>query len=456
MKTEDKLSFFPTLTMATGFTIGAGVITQTGIGIAMTGRSIFLAFAVAAVLYLVCFRPSFILSSVLPNTSASYVYAKTLLSPEIGGLYAYVYFAGRITIAVFGISCAQYLSYVVPAFGGPALSKATATGVLTLFFCVNLFGVKTASVVQNVMFFVLVAGLLSFVIFGIGKIEKHFFSAGTLFAHGFGGFYSAVSLLFFAVGGSYIITEFAPAIQDSKIVIPRVIYGVTFGVCVVYMLLGVVGSGVAPVEEVAGKPLTVAAQTVFSTNKALFMFFIVGGCLGALLTTLNSSFVWYSKSLVAACREGWLPVGWAKLNRWGAPYKLMTIFYLFGLVPTVFGIDLTVLSKMAVGLTILAAYIPMAGIVNLPKTYPREWKESKYSKRYPMWRVRLMVCVSAVIMLSQVVALFSGNPPAANIIIICYIAAVCLYLLTKRLARKTWVRAVVVAETTTEKTGADR
>jgi APA family basic amino acid/polyamine antiporter len=39
-----KLSFFETLTMATGFTVGAGIITLTGIGIGTTGRSISLAF----------------------------------------------------------------------------------------------------------------------------------------------------------------------------------------------------------------------------------------------------------------------------------------------------------------------------------------------------------------------------------------------------------------------------
>ncbi len=46
----------------------------------------------------------------------------------------------------------------------------------------------------------------------------------------------------------------------------------------------------------------------------------------------------------------------------------MTIFYCFGAVPTVAGIDLTILSKMAVGLTILGTCIPMAGILRLPKS----------------------------------------------------------------------------------------
>ena len=49
-----------------GFTIGSGIITQTGIGIGMTGRSIFLAFLVSAALFLISFRPIFMMSTLLP------------------------------------------------------------------------------------------------------------------------------------------------------------------------------------------------------------------------------------------------------------------------------------------------------------------------------------------------------------------------------------------------------
>ena len=56
---EKKLSCLETTGLAVGFTIGSGIITQTGIGIAMTGRSIVLAFLVSALLFLISFRPGF-------------------------------------------------------------------------------------------------------------------------------------------------------------------------------------------------------------------------------------------------------------------------------------------------------------------------------------------------------------------------------------------------------------
>ncbi len=430
MKKDNRLSFFETLTMATGFTIGSGIITLTGIGIGMTGRSVFIAFAVCAVLFLISFRPLFIMSSVLPRMSAAYSYSKELITKEAGGLYVYIYFFGRITIAIFGISIAQYLASLIPALNNPVGMKVVAAGVLTLFYIINLFGIKNAAIVQNVLFVILVFSLISFVIFGIGKVESNFFEQKAFFVNGFSGFYSAVSLLFFAVGGAYIITDFAPKIRNPEKVMTKVIYIVTIGVTVLYMFIGIVASGVIPQAEAAYQSLVVTARIVYPNN-LLFSIFIVGGALGALITTLNSSFVWYSSSLIQACKDGWLPKAWGKTNKYEVPYILTTIFYILGLIPALLGMDLTVVSKIAVGMTILSILIPMAGILKLPEKYPEEWKQSVYSKRYPKWRLRTMVVITYLIMSTQVYALFAGNPATANVIILLYILGVGLYLFFK-------------------------
>lgn len=430
MKKDNRLSFFETLTMATGFTIGSGIITLTGIGIGMTGRSVFIAFAVCAVLFLISFRPLFIMSSVLPRMSAAYSYSKELITKEAGGLYVYIYFFGRITIAIFGISIAQYLASLIPALNNPVGMKVVAAGVLTLFYIINLFGIKNAAIVQNVLFVILVFSLISFVIFGIGKVESNFFEQKAFFVNGFSGFYSAVSLLFFAVGGAYIITDFAPKIRNPEKVMTKVIYIVTIGVTVLYMFIGIVASGVIPQTEAAYQSLVVTARIVYPNN-LLFSIFIVGGALGALITTLNSSFVWYSSSLIQACKDGWLPKAWGKTNKYEVPYILTTIFYILGLIPALLGMDLTVVSKIAVGMTILSILIPMAGILKLPEKYPEEWKQSVYSKRYPKWRLRTMVVITYLIMSTQVYALFAGNPATANVIILLYILGIGLYLFFK-------------------------
>ena len=115
----------------------------------------------------------------------------------------------------------------------------------------------------------------------------------------------------------------------------------------------------------------------------------------------------------------------------------MVIFYLFGAVPAVLGMDLTVLSKMAVGLTILGTCVPMAGILNLPKKYPELWASSKYARKYPRWRLKIMVIITYAVLATQVWSLFAGNPLWANVIILVYLGAVILGLLVRNAKKKT-------------------
>ncbi len=175
---EKKLSCLETTGLAVGFTIGSGIITQTGIGIAMTGRSIVLAFLVSALLFLISFRPVFIMSTLLPRTSAAFSYSSELIHEDVGKFYAYIYFLGRMTIAIFGISFAQYLASLVPDLNHPTGLKLTALSVLTLFYIINLFGVKAAARFQNVLCVILIAGILCFVLCGLGKVNfREFFPA---------------------------------------------------------------------------------------------------------------------------------------------------------------------------------------------------------------------------------------------------------------------------------------
>jgi APA family basic amino acid/polyamine antiporter len=106
------------------------------------------------------------------------------------------------------------------------------------------------------MFVILILGLLSFVAFGIVKIQPDFFAPATFFIDGFGGFYNNSGfIVFLAVGGAYIITDFAPTIKNASKVMVKIIFIVTIGVCCIYMLLGAVASGAVPLKDAAFKTL---------------------------------------------------------------------------------------------------------------------------------------------------------------------------------------------------------
>ena len=106
-------------------------------------------------------------------------------------------------------------------------------------------------------------------------------------------------------------------------------------VAVFYVLIGIVAGGVLPVETVAFQNLTLVAQEIFPTW--LYLFFVFGGAVFALLTTLNGTLSWVTRGLQAAAKQGWLPEKTAEENKDGVPVILLMVFFLMGAIPILTG-----------------------------------------------------------------------------------------------------------------------
>lgn len=370
---EKKLNFSDCYSIGLGTTVGAGVVTMTGLAIGMTGSGVGLAFLLAGVLNFIAMFPFLIVGSTIPRTSGSYTFSKELIDSKAGGIYLCMFLFGRVAMAFLGASVVTYIGSIVPALN----NLWPGVLVVTLFYVSNLFGVQTAAKLQKVMNVVLLIALLSFVVMGAGKMDPAVFTAKMQFTNGFTGMFNAISLVVFAIGGGFSLLELGQQVNDPQRTLPKAILAVSITAAVIFGAVGLVGSGVLPLEEVAGKPLTIAAKAVYP-SAALYAFFILGGVLLAIFTTINGSYVWYSNALIKGCDEGWLPGYFAKRNRYGVPYRLMTLFWLIGIVPLFLGADVSLLSRVSTGLLLLANIIPNFALLKLPEKYPEEWKNSVF------------------------------------------------------------------------------
>ena len=91
--------------------------------------------------------------------------------------------------------------------------------------------------------------------------------------------------------------------------------------------MGTIAAGVLPVADVANKSLALVAEAIMP--KPIYIFFIVGGAMFALLTTLNASIGWMCRPIVQAAKDGWYPDFVAKTNKHGAPYVVLTVIMLY-------------------------------------------------------------------------------------------------------------------------------
>ena len=142
------------------------------------------------------------------------------------------------------------------------------------------------------------------------------------------------------------------------------------------ILIGIVAGGVLPVETVAFQNLTLVAQEIFPTW--LYLFFVFGGAVFALLTTLNGTLSWVTRGLQAAAKQGWLPEKTAEENKNGVPVILLMVFFLMGAIPILTGMDLTLISNMGVGTDMVTEFMVLLACWRLPDIFPEEYQKSAF------------------------------------------------------------------------------
>ncbi|ASE58579.1 APC family permease [Staphylococcus saprophyticus] len=394
------LGFTDVMGIAIGQIIGAGVMSLTGIGIQMTVSGITPAFILSAIITLLTMFPIAILGSTLPTTGGMYQYTSRLLSPKIGIFWLLLFIFLQVTLSLYALSFAQYLEGLLP--GIPV--RLVAFALLTILFIVNIIGIKSASIIGNLMVVILIIALSCFIIFGLPHVDFGVFNMHAMLPDGFTGFFTAVGLVSFATGGAQVVAELGGEMKNPKRDIPIVIIIATIFVGLLYAFIASIAVGVLPIPEVAGRPLTSVAQEVLPTP--VFIFFMVGGAMFALATTLNSTFTWVTKSLLVAIHDGYLPKRLGSVNkRFGTPHWLLLLFYIIGALPIITGMSLNVVAQLGTGISLIVFAFPALASTQLPKKYPDAYKQSPFKVPYPI--LVTMAIIAIIVLLYQSYLLIS-------------------------------------------------
>jgi APA family basic amino acid/polyamine antiporter len=362
-----------------------------------------------------------VLSSAIPSNGGGYSYVKKLIGPRAGFIYLGMFVLTQVLIATFALGFAQYFAALVPS----ANQTLVAMVILILATLVNYFGVKTAASVQNIMVACLLAALALFAIFGLPKVDwsNMALTAENLMPNGVKNFLTGVALLSFATGGAKFLAETAGEVKNAGKTVPRAMILSTVIVAVFYALIGVVASGVLPLDDVAFQPLTLVAQTIFPAW--LYYFFIIGGALFALATTLNGTLSWVTRGLQLSAQEGWLPEVCAKENKGGTPVVLLLVFFVVGAIPILSGMDTTTISNMGVGLNQVCLVMEVIACWRLPKVMPEAYENATMKLKLPVLYVLLVL--SIILNVGTFIITMDGMTPAVLIGIAVFVVLLIVY-----------------------------
>lgn len=367
-----KLSRLDLLSMATGQIIGVGIMTMTGIAIGFTGRSVNIAYLVAGILTLISLIPQIYIGGTANFFGGQYSQIAVLSGQKTAGIYMYIQLFSALAISMYALSFADYFLSLFPGVD----TKLICFVVLTVLYGLHFFGVKQAARLQNILCVILAAAIAAYIAFGIGHIQGDYLTNGFL-DKGIGGFVIASVYLTFAAGGAQYVVNYSAVAKNPTKDIPFAMTASTLGVVLVYAVMATVAAGVLPVEQVANQPLSVSAGAIMP--KGIYTFFVVGGAMFALLTTLNFNIGMIVFPVSRASADGWLPKKLAVRNeKFGSAHWILLLFYVVAIGPILIGLDLnTVANSTVILFTVIRGVIAYSAM-KLPQKLPELWKKSKF------------------------------------------------------------------------------
>lgn len=393
---KKKITLTGLVSIGIGSVIGAGIFSMMGTGVYFTGRSIVIALVLATVMvFLQNFR-SFILSGMFVLDGGRYEQSALTVPPLISGTTAINFMMQNIGMSVIALGIAQYLASVVPVLTN--YTQVVALIVVTLGFICSIVGNKFISKVQTVIVVCMYVALGLFTVLGAMNRNPSAYAGEPYFHGGASGFLSAIVTLSYACQGASLIIDVTKDVENPKKNVPLALLLTTGAVAIMYAVLGYAATCSMPYASIAGQSLGVVAKQIMPT--VLFLFFVIGGAIGALSSTLLSTIAGFPWPLYATARDGWLPAIFKKTNKQGYPWVIMLTMYLIAIIPIIGGFSLsTIVSYLLVPGSIIGLATNLVNF-KIPEQYPEEWKNRSIRISATGYRIGMVI--------SSLVAIFTA------------------------------------------------
>jgi len=403
-----------------GGTIGSGLFVLLPFAIGMAGKAAALAVFLGAFVSFFAYAYNVIIASLFPLKGGDYSQVAFVSSPLVGGMYGFTWIISSLMITGYATAAVSYASAIWPWVG--EYGTVIAFVIITFFFAVNYFGTKAGAKLQGPMTIVLLTALIAFVVVGLPKVNFNGYFGEGFFMGGFQGFSGALGLtVFVTLGPAITAIGLSSEVENPTKTIPKAVIGGIAIVTLLCTLIVFVACGVLPIEEVAFQDLTVVAAAIFSP--ALWVVFVVGGAVFALLTSLLGSVTTFRYPFDQLADEGWLPAIFKRKAKNGWPYVSMLTMYILSLIPLFFNISFDkVVSYISLPAYVILIYVNLK-CIQLPKQYPEQWKLSCLRMPMPLYYI---FCVAGVVCDIYLIYCYCVDFVPTDYI---FIAALCVFIL---------------------------
>ena len=265
-RTESKLGFNATWSMAVGGMVGGGIFSTLGVVVGIAGAWAWLSFAAAGLIALAAGYSYVKLAAHYGEGGGAFTFLREIDADGFAGSLSWVLIVGYVlTNAVYAFTFGGYLGHVVGL--GPWFPRMAGVAIVALFIGLNLRGVGEAGGIEVVLVWFKLVVLVGLAGWGIAQWNPAMLSRGVP-ASGIGAALFGAASVFMAYEGFQLLTYDYKDIENPRKTLPRAVLWAIAAVIVVYicvalgtaMLIG--ADQVVLNKEVA---LAVAGRQAFGT-----------------------------------------------------------------------------------------------------------------------------------------------------------------------------------------------
>lgn len=326
-----QVGVFGATMMGLGSIIGTGIFVSIGIAAGVTGPSVTLAIAVAALVATCNALSSAQLAANHPVSGGTYEYGYRWLHPTLGFTAGWMFLWAKTASAA--TAALGFAGYVLSGFGpdGSSWEVPLAVATTVVLTALVLSGIRRSNVTNIVIVSVTLLSLVFFILAGLpvawtagDSRLTPFFRPVSPDSTPWAGFFEACALMFVAYTGYGRIATLGEEIREPRKNIPVAIILTLVASMGLYIAVGLVGIAAVGADTLAAAtkeqaaPLAVVAQQFGMPGAGTIL---AVGAVTAMIGVLLNLILGLSRVLLSMGRRKDMPSVFAKLNQSGTtPY----------------------------------------------------------------------------------------------------------------------------------------
>lgn len=425
MENKKKIGLFACIATGIGAIIGSGIFGSLPTEINEIGGTVVLAFILATIYTLAKMFPAVYSSSIIPASGSFFLMPTKLVHPVVGLYMAVQNLLQPVLISVFAVLFSDYFCSLFPGLQGK--ERIVSVVVLLIYTVLAYMGNYLFASFNTVIVVAMLAAVALYVVVGLPHINPAQIDLAACMGKGakISSIAAAVSVLASCLSGGSAVSQIADDVKNPRRDIPLALILAPVIVAVIYILMTFVTLG----NMNPGELTTLSDVASNFLPKGLVVFFVVGGPICGVLTSMVPVIMLTCAQIQAAAECEVFPKFLAKKNKYGVSTWILFYTMAFAIICAAtgssFGVLMTVFSAVNALADIPTCIVPFF----LKKRYPHACNYAGVKFNYIF--VSVMAVFAAVVAAYLAFAAFMSLGASVYMLIFGFMACAVVYFIIR-------------------------